>query len=55
MKLSGSIETFKTRPYYYRCFKPFPAEKMRAYAVSSKVGNTKYDVPECIEEMSNEN
>jgi putative SOS response-associated peptidase YedK len=35
--------------------KPFPAEKMRAYAVSSKVGNAKYDVPECIEEMSIEN
>jgi putative SOS response-associated peptidase YedK len=35
--------------------KPFPAEKMRAYAVSTKVGNAKYDVPECIEEMSIEN
>lgn len=33
--------------------KPFPAEEMKAYPVSSKVGNSKYDVPELIDELNN--
>ncbi|MGG1661143.1 SOS response-associated peptidase [Brevibacillus sp. NRS-1366] len=32
--------------------RPFPAEEMRAYPVSSLVGNAKNDVPECIREIT---
>jgi len=31
---------------------PYPAEEMRAYPVSAKVGNVRNDGPELIEEVS---
>lgn len=32
---------------------PFPAEQMRAYPVTAKVGNVRFDDPECLEELGN--
>jgi putative SOS response-associated peptidase YedK len=35
--------------------RPFPAEQMISWKVDRKVGNVKYDTPDCIEPMTESN